>query len=192
MVPFNWFICIFFPEFCIKNYELFNFLDGALDGWPERSGTKRGDRDRLSDATVAKMSSKAQENFTTVVTEEEEEEPEDLSRDIDGLSDEIYGFDESLQGTIPTESPFDRVMGTTAEQGGKAGKENGQDAEMEEDVTETQALNPEVFGHYGYSFSTNSAQNGVNEDEVHMVQSLDDAQMDEELQVIHALDDPTL
>ncbi|CAG9530998.1 unnamed protein product [Cercopithifilaria johnstoni] len=82
-------------EFCIKNYELFNFLDGALDGWPEVNGGKHG----LGNGSSVTVTAKRSEG---IVALDGDEEQEDFSVDANSfLSDEIFGFDESSERTEP-------------------------------------------------------------------------------------------
>ncbi|VDN43960.1 unnamed protein product [Gongylonema pulchrum] len=124
--------------------------------------------------------------------EVDEDETEDLNLDTDGLCNEVYGFDDSLLGTVPVVSPFvaeiygfdDSLLGTVpvvspfVAESGKAADENSQDVRMEEDsVPESSAVKPDLFGHYGYSFAANpsSAENAQ--------ESVDDVQMDEGFEV---------
>uniref|UniRef100_A0A2K6VJ88 CBFD_NFYB_HMF domain-containing protein n=1 Tax=Onchocerca volvulus TaxID=6282 RepID=A0A2K6VJ88_ONCVO len=132
-------------EFCIKNYEPFNFLDGALDGWPEINEGKRDFGNRSSIARAAKI-------LEGISSPDADEEQEDLNVDVTGLNDEIFGFDESLEGTISTESPFDDQLVKKLNNAVTA-----KNTEIIEDVlVRTQSLKPEVFGHYGYYFPMNS------------------------------------
>ncbi|EFO21432.1 hypothetical protein LOAG_07058 [Loa loa] len=129
-------------EFCVKNYEPFNFLDGTLDGWPEINGEKRSLGNESGMAMAAKMSG----GFFSLDADTDAEQG-DLN--VDGLNDEIFGFDESLEEIEP---PFDGQITEKLDDAVTA-KNAGMLADV---VPERQGLKLEVFGHYGYYRPMNS------------------------------------
>ncbi|EJW76287.1 hypothetical protein WUBG_12805 [Wuchereria bancrofti] len=131
----------FFSEFCVKNYEPFSFLDGTLDGWPEISGGKRGFGNGSSVAVTTGIS----ERFFPLNLDEKQE---DLNVDISGPN-EIFGFDESLEGNEPL---LDDQIAEKLDNVVPAEK-----TKMVDDViSEIQSPKQEVFGHYGYYLPMNS------------------------------------
>uniref|UniRef100_A0A0R3RZ59 CBFD_NFYB_HMF domain-containing protein n=1 Tax=Elaeophora elaphi TaxID=1147741 RepID=A0A0R3RZ59_9BILA len=122
-------------EFCIKNCEPFNFLDGTLDGWPEISGGKHGNGSSVT------MAAERSEEF---VFRDADEEQKDLNVDANGLSNEIFGLEET--------EPFD---GQSAEKPDNT--VTVKKTEIVNDfVREIQSLELKVFGHYGYYLPMNS------------------------------------
>ncbi|VDO71469.1 unnamed protein product, partial [Onchocerca flexuosa] len=175
----NSYIRIFFSEFCIKNYEPFSFLDGALDGWPEINEGKHDVGSRSSFATAAKI-------LEGISSFDADEEQKDLNVDVSGLNDEIFGFDESLEGTVSTEFPFDNQLDKKLSNAVLA-----KNTEMAEDVfARTESLKREVFGHYGYYLPMNSIvatliQTDSVEVEADMMRS---KQREEEMEITQVID----
>lgn len=112
-------------------------MDDTLDGWPEINGGKRSLGNGSSIAMVAKMSG----GFFSL----DANEKQDLIVDANGLSDEVFGFDESLEGT---ETPYGGQIGEELDNAVIA-KNTKKDV-----VPETQNFKL-VSGHYGYYLPMN-------------------------------------
>ncbi|KAL3993597.1 Histone-like transcription factor (CBF/NF-Y) and archaeal histone family protein [Acanthocheilonema viteae] len=125
-------------EFCIKNYESFNFLDGTLDGWPEISGGKHSFGSRSSVTTAAKRSKR----FVSVDANEEQK---DLNVDADDLTDEIFSLDESLEAELFNDQTAEKDNAVTAK-----------NTDVDDVVQKVQSFKLKVFGHYGYYLPMNS------------------------------------
>uniref|UniRef100_A0A915PXT3 Transcription factor CBF/NF-Y/archaeal histone domain-containing protein n=1 Tax=Setaria digitata TaxID=48799 RepID=A0A915PXT3_9BILA len=163
-------------EFCIKNYEPFNFLDGTLDGWPEISSAKHRVTSLPDTNLTVNMST--EEALSADADAGDGEEQEDLN--IHGLSDEIFGFDELLEEDISALSATDDPVLEKLDNFITAENEK-----MDEDnISVTQPLKTEIFGHYGYypsAISTNA--------EAAEIELIDQKiQMEEEMEVVEVID----
>lgn len=111
-----------------------------MDGWPEVNRGKYG----FDGGSSVNMPTKRSEKL---VPPDSENEQEDLNVDANGLSDEIFGFDELLDGT----EPFD------AQNAEKDNAVTSKNAEIINNVVrEAQSIKLKIFGHYGHYLPMNS------------------------------------
>ena len=84
---FSWSL-VFFSDFCIKTDELFEFLDGALDGWPEWSTKRKRTNNESFDCSNVSNSESHENTVEEEVSEtnkgvnkDDEESHEDTAKD---------------------------------------------------------------------------------------------------------------